>query len=70
MLYLPNTLPPFAKKLIGFHDMYQRMWKNIYPWYEVQQNWVQENSLKKKKIIGKKYLNILKSKKLLQYEIL
>ena len=32
MLYFPNTLPAFAKMLIGFHDIYRRMWKNIYPW--------------------------------------
>ena len=31
MLYFPNTLPSFAKMLIGFRDIYRRMWKNIYP---------------------------------------
>ena len=32
MLYFPNTLPSFAKMLIGFHDIYRRICKNIYPW--------------------------------------
>ena len=31
MLYFPNTLPAFAKMIIGFHNIYRRMWKNIYP---------------------------------------
>ena len=30
-MYFPNTLPSFAKMLIGFHDIYRRMCKNIYP---------------------------------------
>ena len=37
MLYFPNTLPSFAKMLIGFHDIYWRMWKNIDPWVKVGQ---------------------------------
>ena len=32
MLHFLNTLPSFAKMLIGFHDIYRRMWKNIDPW--------------------------------------
>ena len=31
MLYFPNTLPSFAKMLIGFHTIYRHMWQNIYP---------------------------------------
>ena len=32
MLYFPNTtLPSFAKMLIGFFDIYRRMWQNIQP---------------------------------------
>ena len=31
-LFYPNTLPSLAKMLIGFHDIYRRMWKNIDPW--------------------------------------
>ena len=31
MLSFPNTLPYFAKMLIGFQNIYWRMWKNIYP---------------------------------------
>ena len=31
MLYFPNTLPSFAKMLIGFHNIYRRMLQNIYP---------------------------------------
>ena len=37
MLYFPNTLPSFAKMLIGFHDIYRRMWKNIYPCNSIEQ---------------------------------
>ena len=43
-MYYPNTLTSFAKMLIGFHDIYRRMLKNIYPWTNLR------GAIKKKKL--------------------
>ena len=46
MLYFPNTLPSFSKMLIGFQNIYRRMWKNIYPCTQWGRNkYIQERSI-------------------------